>query len=238
MPSEAACISNWKRSSWPYNPDDFSPLQWWHTMPADHLGDAQHMLLRATLEKISVIKAHKWLAGLHGDAAASIAVALGSLPITELALEVDLAMSALTVSSLGGNAGSVMVLSHILPLAPLDYPFAKELSVSWRVLNLRRARETKATAVAPCPEVGTQHPTPHRAALHAGPRFQSDPLTGGFVSDLSGLIEAGQPELWVHGHVHNSSDYRVGRTRLIANPHGYGIENADFNGQLVVEVGP
>jgi Icc-related predicted phosphoesterase len=52
------------------------------------------------------------------------------------------------------------------------------------------------------------------------------------------LIEAYQPALWVHGHVHNSSDYRIGRTRIVANPHGYGNENPRFNGQLVVEVDP
>ena len=58
------------------------------------------------------------------------------------------------------------------------------------------------------PTVVITHHAPHRGSVH--PRFRSDPVTGGFVSDLSGLIEAGQPELWVHGHVHNSSDYRVG----------------------------
>jgi Icc-related predicted phosphoesterase len=86
------------------------------------------------------------------------------------------------------------------------------------------------------PTVVVTHHAPHWTSVH--PRFQSDPVTGGFVSDLSGLIETGEPELWVHGHVHNSSDYRVGPTRLIANPHGYGSENPAFNGRLVVEVGP
>jgi hypothetical protein len=168
VPSKAACIGNWERSSRPFSPGDVSPLAWWRTLTADNLGDAQHLLLRATLENICVIKGHKWLAGLHGDAAASIALALGSLPITELTLEVDLAMSALTVSSLGGNAGSVVVLSHILRLAPLDHPFAGELSVSWLVLNLRRALNAKATDVAPGIEIGTRSPVTHRAGLHAG----------------------------------------------------------------------
>jgi Icc-related predicted phosphoesterase len=68
------------------------------------------------------------------------------------------------------------------------------------------------------------------------PRFRSDPLTGAFVSDLSELIETYQPTLWVHGHVHNSSDYLVGNTRIMCNPHGYGTENPDFNAALVVEL--
>ncbi|NGX95934.1 MAG: metallophosphoesterase [Candidatus Afipia apatlaquensis] len=86
------------------------------------------------------------------------------------------------------------------------------------------------------PTVVVTHHAPHWSSVHT--RFQSDPVTGGFVSDLSALIEAYQPDLWIHGHVHNSSDYRVGRTRLIANPHGYGPENPDFSGELVVEIGP
>ena len=61
-------------------------------------------------------------------------------------------------------------------------------------------------------------------------------VTGSFVSDLAALIEPYQPTLWVHGHVHNSSDYVVGKTRVLCNPHGYGTENPDFNGALVVEV--
>jgi predicted phosphodiesterase len=44
-------------------------------------------------------------------------------------------------------------------------------------------------------------------------------------------------DLWIHGHVHNSADYRVGATRVICNPHGYGNENPAFNPSLIVKVG-
>jgi Icc-related predicted phosphoesterase len=77
-------------------------------------------------------------------------------------------------------------------------------------------------------------------AVHWGsidPKFRRDPLTAAFLSDQSALIEAHQPALWVHGHVHNSSDYRIGRTRIVCNPHGYGNENPAFDGALVVEIG-
>ena len=85
------------------------------------------------------------------------------------------------------------------------------------------------------PTVVVSHHAVHWNSVH--PRFRSDPVTGAFVSDLSALIEAHRPALWVHGHVHNSSDYRVGDTRIVCNPHGYGNENPDFDGALVVEVG-
>jgi Icc-related predicted phosphoesterase len=85
------------------------------------------------------------------------------------------------------------------------------------------------------PTVVVSHHAVHWDSIH--PRFRSDPVTGGFVSDLAALIQAHQPALWVHGHVHSSSDYRIGQTRIVCNPHGYGDENPAFDGALVVEVG-
>jgi Icc-related predicted phosphoesterase len=78
------------------------------------------------------------------------------------------------------------------------------------------------------------HHGPHPNSVH--PRYRNDLLSAAFVSDLTATIEAG-PDLWVHGHVHDSFDYRVGATRILCNPHGYGHENAAFNPALVVEVG-
>lgn len=69
------------------------------------------------------------------------------------------------------------------------------------------------------------------------PKYASDLVTAAFVSDMSALIERHQPALWIHGHVHNSSDYRVGKTRIVCNPHGYGNENPAFDGALVLDVG-
>lgn len=80
------------------------------------------------------------------------------------------------------------------------------------------------------------HHAPHWNSVL--PRYQNDSVTGAFVSDLSPLIETHHPSLWIHGHVHNSSDYRVAKTRVVANPHGYGSENPGFYGQLIIEPDP
>lgn len=132
-------IDNCDTSSWPWSPEDFSPIEWWRSLPADHLGDAQHLRLRATLDKICVMNGREWLSAMHGDAAASIAIAVEMFPITEITLEVDLAMTVLMLGALDGNAAAAVILSQLLGRAPLDHPFAKELSASWLVLNLRRA---------------------------------------------------------------------------------------------------
>jgi len=69
-------------------------------------------------------------------------------------------------------------------------------------------------------------------------RFRDDPLSPAFSSNLEHIIERYQPDLWVHGHTHDSFDYNIGKTRVVCNPAGYQHEpNPDFQWDLVVEIG-
>jgi predicted phosphodiesterase len=67
------------------------------------------------------------------------------------------------------------------------------------------------------PTVVITHHAPHPNSIH--PQFAGDPLNRAFISDLSDLM--GHADLWVHGHVHNSFDYQLHGTRVLANPRGY-----------------
>jgi predicted phosphodiesterase len=103
----------------------------------------------------------------------------------------------------------------------------------------RQSREYLADTLAASfdgPSVMVVHHAVHWNSI--APRYLSDPVTGAFLCDCGPLLTELRPDLVVHGHVHNSSDYRVGRTRVICNPHGYGDENPSFDGALVVELGP
>lgn len=88
------------------------------------------------------------------------------------------------------------------------------------------------------PTVVVTHFAPARGSIH--PRFAGSPLNACFVSDLEAHILRWQPVLWLHGHTHDSFDYRVGATRVVANPRGYApkgeIENKAFDPGLVLEV--
>jgi hypothetical protein len=46
--------------------------------------------------------------------------------------------------------------------------------------------------------------------------------------------------LWLHGHVHHSCDYRIGATRVLANPRGYApggvVENTAFDADFNIEL--
>jgi predicted phosphodiesterase len=89
------------------------------------------------------------------------------------------------------------------------------------------------------------HHAPCERSVH--PRFQGDPLTGAFVTDLPDLLA--QAQIWIHGHQHNSSDYVELGCRVVCNPSGYPtglssvrhagelhFENTEFDGQLIIEL--
>ena len=63
-------------------------------------------------------------------------------------------------------------------------------------------------------------------------------LNSSFISDLDQEIIDLGPDIWIHGHSHNSSDYMLGSTQVICNPYGYKDqeENLKYNRKLVLEV--
>jgi hypothetical protein len=69
-------------------------------------------------------------------------------------------------------------------------------------------------------------------------KYKGSLLNPAFASNLEDLIERYQPELWIHGHMHDSFDYRIGRTRVICNPRGYFQHelNPGFDPMLTVEI--
>jgi predicted phosphodiesterase len=72
-------------------------------------------------------------------------------------------------------------------------------------------------------------------------RFAGSLLNTCFVSNLDALVEKSGAALWVHGHTHDSFDYHIRGTRVLANPRGYvkngKAENSAFDPGLTVEVG-
>lgn len=106
--------------------------------------------------------------------------------------------------------------------------------------------ETELARPATGPTVVVTHHGPHPQSIHS--RYAGSPVNAAFVSDLTPLM--GKADLWVHGHVHDSFDYVIGGTRVVANPRGYARnrnaaaspeeiewENPLFDTGLVVEVG-
>lgn len=70
----------------------------------------------------------------------------------------------------------------------------------------------------------------------ADPRYGMVPGTAGFCNALDDLLPAA--DLWLHGHLHAPSDYRVGRCRVVANPLGYVRKNEQlgFRSDFLIDV--
>jgi len=66
--------------------------------------------------------------------------------------------------------------------------------------------------------------------------FQGSALNCFFATHCDEIIKKNKPALWISGHTHRPYDFKIGDTRMIANPLGYPHELVNFNDSLVVEV--
>lgn len=77
--------------------------------------------------------------------------------------------------------------------------------------------------------------THHSLSRQSIPVFYRDSLLfPAFNSDLQPLILKHQPELWIRGHTHWSTDYEIERTRIFSNQRGYPNEQAGFGMQCIM----
>ena len=117
------------------------------------------------------------------------------------------------------------------PLEPASTLADHQASRSWLETELAKPWSGRTVVVT--------HHAPHPLSIHH--RFAGSKINGGFCSDLTPLLR--QADLWLHGHVHDSFDYRVAGCRVVANPAGYRLvsgeqENSKFDQQLMIEVSP
>jgi Icc-related predicted phosphoesterase len=91
------------------------------------------------------------------------------------------------------------------------------------------------------------HMAPHPKSVH--PKYSANIVNPYYASDLTELINEIKPDLWVHGHMHDSFDYTVPwdvdgplGTRVVCNPRGYVVartgerENHHFNPELLIDI--
>ncbi len=116
-----------------------------------------------------------------------------------------------------------------------DELFTPERSVAAHKKSVTWLEEKLAAPFAGKTVVVTHHLPSARSAEG---RFQDSILAPCFASRLDDLF--GKMELWVHGHTHDSFDYKADDTRVVCNPRGYvtsrGEENLDFKPGLAVEI--
>lgn len=95
-------------------------------------------------------------------------------------------------------------------------------SVDWLTAELARPFAGKTVVVS--------H---HAPSLQSAPAcYAKHRLTPAYASNLDHLVM--QADLWIHGHMHQQSDYRIGPTRIVCNPRGYEAESIYFDPALLL----
>ena len=119
-------------------------------------------------------------------------------------------------------------------LEPVD-TLGFHLTAMERFQSLMASVETPKTVMV-------THMAPHPGSVHK--KYSGDPVNPYYASDLTKFITQNKPNLWVHGHMHDSFDYTVEDTRIVCNPRGYVFnprdtkkaENAAFNPNLLIDI--
>ncbi|MGF6505764.1 metallophosphoesterase [Paraburkholderia sp. 32] len=132
---------------------------------------------------------------------------------------------ALVLNAFSGSDYKATVRTDGKRLTPEDTALEHRLSVEWLDRTLKE-RFTGATVVV-------THHAPHERSLD--PQYGVNSFSTAFASDLSRLMR--RVSLWIHGHIHYSSDYKVKGCRIICNPAGPASNpNPRFSPDLIVTV--
>jgi hypothetical protein len=93
-------------------------------------------------------------------------------------------------------------------ITPEDTKREHHLTVDWLSRTLARPFNGSTVVVT--------HHAPHIRSLRRSRGLNR--LSSGFASNLLHLTK--QTDVWIHGHVHHTCDYRLGRCRVLCNPAG------------------
>ena len=68
-------------------------------------------------------------------------------------------------------------------------------------------------------------------------RFKEDLVSAAYASPLDELVESSRARFWLHGHNHQSVNYKIGGTQILCNPRGYPDEkDTGFDPHLTIEL--
>lgn len=215
----------------------FSPRQGWPTpvvfVPGNHEYDTfdfdeAHARLRATCERLGILWLERETLVMHGV----------RLVGTTLWTDFDaLAVNAPEAQRLKARDKAYRAANYYLKKTLTTRHGEPWLAEGLRAqaLECQDWLRTALTAPFDGPTVVITHFAP---SLHsADPRYGLVPGTAGFCNALDELLPYAQ--LWLHGHLHAPSDYRVGGCRVVANPLGYARKNEQlgYRPDFLIEIG-
>lgn len=105
----------------------------------------------------------------------------------------------------------------------------KKININdWHAMNrstMRVIREAMETEHDGKTVVVTHHAPSHHSVGDEYRESNND----AYCNHLDNLIAYSDFDLWVHGHVHSTNDYKIGNTRIVSNPRGYADHDLNQN---------
>ena len=112
-------------------------------------------------------------------------------------------------------------------LRSLDVASIHRQSLAWLCKELDKRRKQTNIVIT--------HHAPSARSLPE--QYKNDMVSSAYVSNLDDVLKKYSPSYWIHGHLHNSSNYLVGATQVICNPRGYPNErNSNFKDDYIIEI--
>lgn len=101
-------------------------------------------------------------------------------------------------------------------------------------ISIKWLQESLENSTQPINIVVTHHAPSLKSVAE---EFKTDPLTSAYASNLEDFILQYCPDYWIHGHIHTPSNYTIGKTEIICNPHGYIDELYNgYNKDLIIDI--
>lgn len=154
---------------------------------------------------------------------------MGSTLWTDFKLYGDARIAGFECQQVMSDYRKIRVSPHFSKLRALDVSHIHSHSLNW----LRKELETHKDET----NVVITHHGPSVRSLPENKQNRVNIINAAYVSHLDSVLTDYKPSMWLHGHMHNSSDYILGGCRVVCNPRGYPKErNPDFNDELVLEI--
>lgn len=152
---------------------------------------------------------------------------LGCTLWTDLALLGDSRQGAAAAATSINDYQLIRVEPEQRKLDPLDVIKMHEEALDWLAGELSGGDPARTVVLT--------HHAPSQRSLPPG-AAQAD-WAASYASNLEAFVQEFQPALWIHGHTHQGSDYRIGATRVVCNPRGYpGQTSHGFDPAKIAEI--
>lgn len=112
-------------------------------------------------------------------------------------------------------------------VTPQELIKLNQSSIKWLEKELSKSHDGSTVVI-----------THHAPSLKSWASNKNDYIKYAYCNELEPMLEEKQIDLWVHGHIHHFSDYKIHGVRVVCNPRGYkGYQLVDkFDPEMTIEV--